>query len=109
MMHASEGSWLFSIFTTTGSSGSPYMSSMGILGSFPDMTAWKSLNRLIHYCLAYFLFKKLFNIYYWYDFEFYGYIIPLGESTRYKLFWLWTKDHSILGERFCLCVLKRGD
>jgi len=56
------------------------------------------------HCLAYFLFKKLFSLHDGCDFEFYGYIITLGESARYKLFWFQTKEHSILGEIFCLCV-----
>jgi hypothetical protein len=43
------------------------------------------------------------------DYEVFGcFIIPLEEKAGYKLSWLQTEGYADLGERFCLCISRKG-
>ena len=86
------------------------MGSTGILGFYPAWQNRKGLRIATHSILVYFLFLVCFNFQNGCDFEFCGFtIIPLEKRAGYKLSWLLTEGYAILGERFCLCVFRKGD
>jgi hypothetical protein len=44
-----------------------------------------------------------------YNFDYCGFIVPLGQRASYRFSWLPAKGYADLGKKFCLCVFGKGD
>jgi hypothetical protein len=79
---------------------------MGILGYYP---AWQNRKVPKNRHIQYFSLLHLFGIALTFKrgviFEFCGYIKPLGE----RFFLLLAQEYADLGEKFCLCLVRKGN
>jgi hypothetical protein len=87
------------------------LSNVGATGLLDYIPVWQNRQGLrlhTYSILVYFiLIWNCFNSQNGCDFEFCDYTIPLGERAK-RVFWFLAQGYAILGERFCLCMFRKG-